>query len=158
MLETSPSQIPIVLLQIQFERLMLQVVDVLRKDLEARRKLAKSPITRAIPQVLEYTQDGHRERKDDNKPQNSGKICSENSEYYYKRRMNLHLRALNFEPDQIAHQKMNAKITETNPNDLSRICRQRNQDSKTRSQQWTNRRHEVHHSRKDGQWKSKINS
>jgi hypothetical protein len=33
MLETTPSQIPLVLLQIQFERLMLQTVDILRKDI-----------------------------------------------------------------------------------------------------------------------------
>ena len=35
MLETSPSQIPVVLLQIQFERLMLQTIYKLTKDLES---------------------------------------------------------------------------------------------------------------------------
>jgi ribosomal protein S24E len=34
MLETSPSQIPVVLLQIQFERLMLEAVGKLRSNLE----------------------------------------------------------------------------------------------------------------------------
>ena len=41
--------------------------------------LAESSITRTISQIFEYAQDSHRERKDDNKPQNSGKIRSENS-------------------------------------------------------------------------------
>ena len=35
MMDTDPTQIPLVLLLIQFERLMLQAIDVLRKDLEA---------------------------------------------------------------------------------------------------------------------------
>jgi plasmid stability protein len=35
MLETTPSQIPLVLLQIQFERLMLEAIDKLTKDFES---------------------------------------------------------------------------------------------------------------------------
>ena len=44
MLETTPSQIPMMLLQIQFERLMLQAVDILRKDLEASIKQLQDSI------------------------------------------------------------------------------------------------------------------
>ena len=35
MLKTNPTQIPVMLLRIQFERLMLQATDKLRKELEA---------------------------------------------------------------------------------------------------------------------------
>jgi hypothetical protein len=44
MLENQPSQIPMVLLQIQFERFMLQDVDKLGKDLEASSKQMEGKI------------------------------------------------------------------------------------------------------------------
>jgi hypothetical protein len=44
MLENQPSQIPMVLLQIQFEGLMLQVVNKLGKGLEASIKQMESKI------------------------------------------------------------------------------------------------------------------
>ena len=44
MLETNLSQIPVMLLQIQFERFILQAVDILRKDLETSIKQIESTI------------------------------------------------------------------------------------------------------------------
>ena len=44
MLQTNPSQIPLVLLHIQFERLILQAMDKLRKDLEVSIKQMEGTI------------------------------------------------------------------------------------------------------------------
>jgi len=44
MLETSPSQIPVVLLRIQLERLMLQTIDRLMGELETSIKQLESTI------------------------------------------------------------------------------------------------------------------
>jgi hypothetical protein len=44
MLETNPPKIPVVLLQIQFERLMLQAIGKLRRDLEVSIKQLEGTI------------------------------------------------------------------------------------------------------------------
>ena len=44
MMQTNPTQIPVVLLQIQFARLMLKTIDKLRKDLETSVKQLEDTI------------------------------------------------------------------------------------------------------------------
>jgi hypothetical protein len=73
----------------------------IRQQPGGRIKLANATVTRAIPQILECSYDGHGDRQGNNKPQNSGKVPSEKTEHYYERWMNLHLRALDFGRKQV---------------------------------------------------------
>ncbi len=67
-------------------------------------KLANLSVPGALPQVLEYLNDGHGKWQGDNKSQDSGKVRPENTEHYYECWINIHLPALDSGHKQVVFQ------------------------------------------------------
>ena len=96
-------------------------------------KLANLSVLGTLPQVLNYLNDGHGKRQGDNKSQDSGKVRPENTEHYYERWINIHLRTLNFGHKQVVLKQLNHQVTQSHQDGLFRSHRQRNQDTKATS-------------------------